>query len=171
MSSNFNALYAPNNIMKHFIIVIVILVLLFLVIGYKYGSTPLMVSTQNTQNFTPKVSSPTSTGTSVPTPTPIVSDDGYPRSGGIVNFTKKITGETSHNKRVAFGSHADVLKYSPDTGKNLAFNKVKIKDHVVEGTKKIMRKDAEKMIIDSVLAEDAAASTSIEDIILGTLAL
>ena len=106
-------------------------------------------------------------------------------SGSIINNTKKITGTTSHKKRVAFGTHNELLKYSPDTGKNLAFTKIKMSPAAItNGVKRTIKKDAEKLVLENVLSEDlaqsatmgmsamsAATSTSIEDIILGTAAL
>jgi len=170
LSSNFNALYAHKYMMNKSIIVIVVLILVFLFIGVKFFNDEKMVSAGDDVRTVKSTtaSTPTSTAMTVPS--------------GIVNTTKKVTGETSHKKRVNFGTHADVLKYSPDTGKNLAFNKVKVRDHSVGAiAKKVARNDAEKAIISSVLAEDsveataagaiatAASATSIEDIILGTL--
>lgn len=139
--------------MNKSLIIVVVLILVFIAVGVQFARYD---AGQQSQNFT------------------TVALDSAPKQTGIVNDTKKITGETSHNKRVNFNTHADVLKYSPDTGKNLAFNKVKIQDTA----KKIIRKDAEKIIIATALAEDsvgaaasAATATSIEDIILGTILL
>lgn len=51
-----------------------------------------------------------------------------PLISGIVNPVKKITGKTSHDRRVIFNEYSDILKYSPETGQNLAFVSQKIKD-------------------------------------------
>lgn len=46
----------------------------------------------------------------------------------IVNPIKKVTGMTSHDRRVVFNEYSDILKYSPETGQNLAFVSQKIID-------------------------------------------
>lgn len=48
----------------------------------------------------------------------------------IVNPIKKVTGQTSHDRRVLFNEYADTIKYSPETGQRISFVSQKIMDNI-----------------------------------------
>jgi len=84
---------------------------------------------------------------------------------GIVNHTKKITGQTSHVKRVNFNDSAEVVKYNVESGKNVSINRVKLTD-----TNQVVARKLTSAVVKSGVIGSSEA-IGIEDISAGILLL
>lgn len=79
---------------------------------------------------------------------------------GIVNPIKKITGQTTHKRRVIFNDTTEVMKYSPETGQNLSFMNQRLTDNV----KSYALGKAKSALVEHVSTTGAAEEHSIADI-------
>lgn len=80
----------------------------------------------------------------------------------IINNTQKVTGETTHNKKVHFADKVDVLKYDTTNGKNLSMTRENTNG---ESNKKFKESIIQTSIINALHnTMIGAAETSTEEI-------